>query len=185
MHQNNFNLACAILLALALLLNGCLGGGSQTPATRFYVLNSLYSAENITQQKPVVVLEDATVPREDRFSIQAGRADLEPLDAEKRRERAALTYRRYCHHCHGPNGDGRIIVGESLELAPADLRSAEVQAMSEEALFEHVQSGGSLMIPRGATMSPGEMLLSIDHLRTLEGRESRPHFRPRNTEPLE
>jgi uncharacterized lipoprotein YmbA len=61
MHQNKFKLACAVLLALALLLNGCLGGGSQTPATRFYVLNSLYSAENINQQKPVVVLEDATV----------------------------------------------------------------------------------------------------------------------------
>ncbi|MBW2535117.1 MAG: cytochrome c [Deltaproteobacteria bacterium] len=128
---------------------------------------------------------EGTVPREDRFSIEAGRAELQAIGADARRERAALTYRRYCHHCHGPNGDGRIIVGESLELAPADLRSPEVQGMSEQALFEHVQSGGSLMIPLGATMSPGEMLRSIDHLRTLEGRDSRPHFRPRNTEPIE
>ncbi len=61
MHQNNFKLECAVLLALVLLLNGCFGGGSQTPATRFYVLNSLYSAENLNPPKPVVVLEDATV----------------------------------------------------------------------------------------------------------------------------
>ena len=61
MHQDNFKLACAVLLALMLFLSGCFGGGSQTPATRFYVLNSLYSAENINPPKPVVVLEDATV----------------------------------------------------------------------------------------------------------------------------
>ena len=61
MHQDNFKLACAVLLALMLFLSGCVGGGSQTPATRFYVLNSLYSAENINPPKPVVVLEDATV----------------------------------------------------------------------------------------------------------------------------
>ena len=61
MHQNNFKLTCTVLLALVLLLNGCFGGGSQTPATRFYVLNSLYSVENVNRPKPVVALEETTI----------------------------------------------------------------------------------------------------------------------------
>ena len=61
MHQNNFKLECAVLLALMLFLNGCFGGGSQTPATRFYILNSLYSAENTNQPKSVTVLENASL----------------------------------------------------------------------------------------------------------------------------
>lgn len=42
-----------------LVLGGCLGGGSQTPPTRYFVLNSLYSAENKNQ--PVAELKDAIV----------------------------------------------------------------------------------------------------------------------------
>jgi uncharacterized lipoprotein YmbA len=61
MPQNNFKLECAVLLALILFLSGCFGGGSQTPATRFYVLNSLYSTETINPPKPVTVLEDASI----------------------------------------------------------------------------------------------------------------------------
>lgn len=61
MHQNKFKLECTVLLTLMLFLNGCFGGGSQTPATRFYVLNSLYSAETINPPKPVTVLEDTSL----------------------------------------------------------------------------------------------------------------------------
>jgi len=61
MPQNNFKLECAVLLALILFLNGCFGGGSQTPATRFYVLNSLYNTEATNPPKPVTVLEDASL----------------------------------------------------------------------------------------------------------------------------
>ncbi len=61
MHQNKFKLTCAVLLAVMLVLSGCLGGGSRTPATRFYVLNSLYSAENKAQPTPVAVLKDTAI----------------------------------------------------------------------------------------------------------------------------
>ena len=56
---------------------------------------------------------------------------------------------RYCHHCHGQNGDGRIIVGESLETKPADLRSFKVQAQTDEALFDHLQEGGESFLVAG------------------------------------
>ena len=62
MVPNNFKLTIAILLAIALVFSSCLGGGpSRTPATRFYVLNSLYSAENKAELTPVAVLNDVAI----------------------------------------------------------------------------------------------------------------------------
>ena len=61
MHQNKFKLTCAVLLAVMLVLNGCLGGASKTPSTRYYVLNSLYGTENKAQPSPITVLKDTAV----------------------------------------------------------------------------------------------------------------------------
>lgn len=58
MHPNHFRLTSAVVLAVVLAFSGCLGP-SKTPATRYYVLNSLYSAENKTP--PVVILKNASV----------------------------------------------------------------------------------------------------------------------------
>jgi mono/diheme cytochrome c family protein len=134
-------------------------------------------------EEPLPPAVPGTVPTVDRFSLAAGRAALDKMPQSDRTSRAALTYRRYCHHCHGPNGDGRIIVGESLELAPTDLRGPDVQALDDRALFEHVQGGGALMLPFAATLSPRDMLLAIQHLRTLKDRPSKPHFSPKNVRP--
>ena len=59
MYPNNFRLRYAVLIAFMLVLNACLGGGSQTPPTRYFVLNSLYTAENKSQ--PVADLKEAIV----------------------------------------------------------------------------------------------------------------------------
>ena len=56
MHPTHFKITCAILITLILALSSCLGGPSPTPATRFYVLNSLYSRESNAQTTPVGVL---------------------------------------------------------------------------------------------------------------------------------
>ena len=58
MHRISKRLTTAALFALALVFNGCLGGPSPTPATRFYVLNSLYSEENVNRPEPVMDLEE-------------------------------------------------------------------------------------------------------------------------------
>lgn len=57
MPRINHKLTTVALLALALVLNSCLGGPSQTPATRFYVLNGIYSAEYVNRPQPVMVLD--------------------------------------------------------------------------------------------------------------------------------
>jgi len=59
MHPNHFRLTNAVLLAFVLAFSGCFGGPGKTPATRYYILNSMYSAENKAQ--PVAVLKDITI----------------------------------------------------------------------------------------------------------------------------
>ena len=61
MHQFNYRFTTPALIVFVLAFNGCLGGPSQTPATRFYVLNSLYSAENANRPEAVMVLKDASL----------------------------------------------------------------------------------------------------------------------------
>ena len=59
MYSINVKLTCGFLIMFMLALGGCLGGGSQTPPTRFFVLNSLYTTANET--KPVTDLKKAIV----------------------------------------------------------------------------------------------------------------------------
>jgi hypothetical protein len=70
-------------------------------------------------------------------------------------------------------------------MEPGDLRTDYVQSMSDGDLFDHIQSGGDIMLPLAATMSPLEMFCTIDHVRTLEGRSSKPHFPPKYEEPIQ
>jgi uncharacterized lipoprotein YmbA len=62
MYPNNIRLIAPVLIAFTLIFSSCLGGGpSRTPATRFYVLNSLYGAENKAELAPVAVLKDVAI----------------------------------------------------------------------------------------------------------------------------
>ena len=136
-------------------------------------------------EDPMPALVPGTVPTVDRTSFQAGQQGLKALSPQARQARAARSYRRYCHHCHGQNGDGRIIVGESLDIPPADLRLDEIQSKSDRVLFDHLKSGGKLMVPLAATMTPLEMLLAIEHVRALKDRPTGAHFAPKHQEPLQ
>jgi mono/diheme cytochrome c family protein len=176
-------------LLLAALVLGCDSGDWLGPMERGFraAFNGwdMWTTEAVRPyEDPMPERVEGTRPVTDEFSLQAGRAALEPLSPADRKKKSALTYRRYCHHCHGPNGDGRIIVGESHEMKPTDLRSQRVQTKSDEALFQHLQTGGELMLPLAATMSPLEMLLAIEYLRTLKGRPSEPYFKPKFTAPI-
>lgn len=61
MYQIKSGLVTAALTAVALIFNGCLGGPSKTPATRFYVLHSLYSSEHAKRAEPLMALKDASL----------------------------------------------------------------------------------------------------------------------------
>ena len=134
---------------------------------------------------PMPSIVNGTVPIVDTTSYKVGKENLGKLTSDELNTKAELSYRRYCHHCHGQNGDGRIIVGESLKVRPADLRSSSIQSKTEEDLFNHIKSGGKLMLPLSATMTPQEILLSIQHIRKLRGRGSVPYVEPQYTEPIQ
>jgi mono/diheme cytochrome c family protein len=125
-----------------------------------------------------------TVPMTPVLDLERARAKIDARPVAARRERAALSYRRYCHHCHGPNGDARIIVGESFDVVLPDLRHRPVQDMSDQELIRFLVHGSANMIPLGPTMSAVELLEAIEHVRTLVGAPSRPYFPPRYVEPI-
>jgi len=94
-------------------------------------------------------------------------------------------YARHCDHCHGPNGDGRVIVGESFSPRIPDLGAPAVQEKDDATLWARVRAGGGNMIPLADTLTPLDTLLAIHHVRSLAGAPGVPFFAPKDTEPLE
>jgi mono/diheme cytochrome c family protein len=56
---------------------------------------------------------------------------------------AAAIYKSKCASCHAADGSGSTAAGKSLKVR--DLRSAEVQGMSDDALFNVIAKGKGKM----------------------------------------
>jgi len=56
---------------------------------------------------------------------------------------AAATYKSKCASCHAANGSGNTAIGKKMKMR--DLRSAEVQGMSDDALFNVIANGNGKM----------------------------------------
>jgi mono/diheme cytochrome c family protein len=136
-------------------------------------------------EAPMPAVPSGTVPFGGRPGLREAQAELAAMGLPARTARADLAYRRFCQHCHGPNGDGRIIVGESFDPRLPDLRSPAVQMQSDAQLYERVRHGGKVMIPLEDTVTPPDTLLAITKVRTLAGAPSHPSFEARSTRPLE
>lgn len=71
---------------------------------------------------------------------------------------AAATYKSKCAVCHGADGSGQTAKGKAMKLK--DLRSAEVQALSEDQLYT--------IIAKGKAKMPGyEKILGADTCKAL------------------
>jgi hypothetical protein len=179
----------AVLLAAAAALPGC-GAWDWFPPER--LARSLFNGwdgwDTVSvqpYQQPMPQVPEGAVPFGGSPDFAEVTAQFEALPASTRQADAPVAWRRYCYPCHGPNGDGRIIVGESFSPAPPDLRSERVQALSDERIYEQVRGGSANMIPLADTLTPLETLLAVDHLRSLSGHPSEPFFTPKDTRPLE
>jgi mono/diheme cytochrome c family protein len=177
------------LIALGLAAAGCEDGdwlGSLEREVRAGVNGfDMWATDAVRPyEDPMPPRVEGTVPTTGRYSFEAGAREVATLPPDRRAQRGALVYRRFCHHCHGPDGDGRIIVGESLEVRPADLRAPAVQSQTDRQLYEHVTGGGRLMLPLAQTIAPADILLALRHVRALRGAPSRPHFEPQRTRPI-
>jgi hypothetical protein len=135
-------------------------------------------------EKPMPPSVPGSIALTGTAGFEQARQQLAALDPAQREERAALVYRRYCHHCHGPNGDARIIVGESFGVPVPDLRSREIQSHGDRELYDSVSDGTEIIIPLAAIMTPLDRLLAIEYVRGLADAPSSPFYEPRNVEPV-
>jgi cytochrome c6 len=70
------------------------------------------------------------------FTHSSTGASTSPADA-------AATYKSKCASCHGANGSGQTATGKAMKLK--DLRSAEVQALSDAQLLAIISKGKGKM----------------------------------------
>lgn len=128
-------------------------------------------------ERPMPNKVQGTVPVTGKTGYGQGIEELKKLDSSKLKEKAYTAYRRYCRHCHGENGDGRIIAGESFDIILPDLRSDIVQSLSDQEIYSIVSEGSGKMISLADTMTPLEIILSISHMRSLKNAPSEPFFK--------
>ncbi len=137
----------------------------------------MWAVESVrAYERPMPGRPEGAVPVSGRAGYEQGVRAIAALDPSQARERGRVVFARLCDHCHGPQGDGRVIVGESFDVSLPDLRSSEVQGRSDRALFGSVFYGTGNMIPLRETVSPDDLLLALQHVRSLAGAPSRPYF---------
>ncbi len=179
------------LVVVSLPLSACdegdqLGGVERAARAAFNGWDMWETAAVRPYEGPMPQPPEGAVPIHGRLDYARAAAAADRRSQGHEEASAQAAYRSYCHHCHGINGDGRIIVGESLNPAPRDLRSPMVQRQSEAALFDSVAYGTPYMVPLARNIDPVEIVLAIRHIkRRLGGATSRPYFTPKYTRPLE
>lgn len=92
-----------------------------------------------------------------------------PLGQELRwTERGKEAYGFYCGMCHGARADGRGTVGQSFHPLPSDLRSKEIQQLSDGEIFWVITFGSKRSPPLGYTISEEDRWAIISFLRSLQ-----------------
>jgi mono/diheme cytochrome c family protein len=88
-----------------------------------------------------------------------------PALADAGADGAAL-YKSKCAMCHGPDGSGQTPMGKSLKLK--DLRSAEVQKMTDKELNTVISDGKGKMPASKTKMSTAEIDAVVGFIRSLK-----------------
>src|ERR1700730_8174171 len=79
---------------------------------------------------------------------------------------AAAIYKAKCAMCHGPDGAGQTPTGKSMKVR--DLRSADVQKMSNAELTKVIADGKGKMPAYKAKLSAEEMQMLVTLIRQLK-----------------
>lgn len=80
----------------------------------------------------------------------------------------AALYKAKCALCHGADGSGQTPVGKSMKLP--DLRSAEVQKLTDIELTKVISGGKGKMPAYGQKLTTAEIGSIIAHIRTLNSK---------------
>ena len=78
----------------------------------------------------------------------------------------AAIYKSKCAMCHGPDGAGQTAMGKNLKLK--DLRSAEVQKMTDAEITKIVTDGKGKMPAYKGKLSDPEIKALVAFIRTLK-----------------
>lgn len=183
-----------LLLSFLLLLltgNGCslkdgdyLGPAERTARTLFFGWDMWDDPSEGPYDAPFTKPVEGTMNAAGKAFYEKALLDVEALSLDEQKRLSELTYRRYCYHCHGANGDGRIIVGESFGIRLPNLQEDNTQKLSDEEMFYQIRRGSENMIPLETTLSPRDTLLAIQKLRTFVDAPSVPFFTPKSTKPI-
>ena len=85
-------------------------------------------------------------------------------------DEGAALFKAKCARCHNANGDGKTAAAERMKIP--DLRSPEIQKMSDEELFQTIGNGVQhkqyphTFLAKG--MHPGEIRQLVGYIRTLK-----------------
>ncbi|MBZ5653864.1 MAG: cytochrome c [Acidobacteriia bacterium] len=77
----------------------------------------------------------------------------------------ATTFKSKCAICHGPDGSGKTPMGEKLKIL--DLRSADVQKLSDAELTQIVAKGKDKMPAYDGKLTKEQIDQVIAHIREL------------------
>lgn len=87
-------------------------------------------------------------------------------------DEAAALYKASCANCHNYSGDGKTLAGRKMVIP--DLRSPQVQNLSDQELFQTIGNGvGHKQYPHTFLrkgMTEPQVRLLVSHLRTLKGK---------------
>jgi mono/diheme cytochrome c family protein len=97
------------------------------------------------------------------FVVSIVRADPGPDSAA-----SSAAYRTKCVMCHGPDGSGSE-VGKSMHIP--DLRSPDVQKMSDAQLAQIISDGKGGMPPFKNSLSAEQVNSLVAHIRSLRGKK--------------
>ncbi len=88
-------------------------------------------------------------------------------------DEGAALFKANCARCHNMNGDGKTPAAEKMKIP--DLRSPEIQKMSDEELYQTIGSGAQhkqyphTYLSKG--MHPGEIKELVAYIRTLKAKK--------------
>jgi mono/diheme cytochrome c family protein len=80
-------------------------------------------------------------------------------------ETGEAIYKRNCAGCHGPDGSGQTAMGRTFKLG--DLRSAEIQKMTDAQLAGTIAKGKGRMPAYEKRLSPEQIQSVVGYLREL------------------
>ncbi len=117
------------------------------------------------QEEPRLHSPVGSVPRDSR-------AVRKPSSTQQVFDEGARLFRINCSHCHGRDGTGKGPVIAYLKEKPADLLDPDVQALSEDALYDTVtyglaMEGRDVMPPFKGEMSAEERRSVVAYVKSL------------------